>query len=56
LDDFELVPDAMSPASINATRKPRDAASSATPDPVIPAPMTTTSYLELAIDVIASTR
>jgi hypothetical protein len=43
LEDFELVPEAMSPLSINATLRPREAASTATPAPVIPAPITTTS-------------
>ena len=42
-DDFEEVPDAKSPFSTRAVRRPRLAASSATPTPVMPPPMTSTS-------------
>jgi len=42
-DDFDDVPDAKSPFSISAVRSPRDAASSATPVPVMPPPTTRTS-------------
>src|ERR1700722_12985299 len=46
----------MSPASISATRRPLEAASSATPAPVIPAPMTTTSKLVDESDRTSSSR
>src|ERR1700722_3280024 len=42
-EDFEDVPDAKSPFSTRAVRRPRLAASRATPAPVIPPPMTRTS-------------
>ena len=42
-DDFEEVPDAMSCRSTSAVRKPRVAASAATPAPVMPPPITTAS-------------
>ena len=42
-DDFEDVPDAKSPFSTRAVRRPRLAASSATPVPVTPPPTTSTS-------------
>ena len=42
-DDFDDVPDAKSPLSTSAMRSPRDAASSATPVPVMPPPTTSTS-------------
>src|SRR6185295_10513399 len=42
-DERELVPLAKSRFSISATESPRDAASSATPAPVIPPPITATS-------------
>src|SRR5437868_280342 len=42
-EDFDDVPEAKSPFSINAVRRPRDAASSATPAPVMPPPTTRTS-------------
>src|SRR5262245_38361650 len=40
---FDEVPDAKSSRSTSAVRKPRLAASSATPTPVMPPPMTSTS-------------
>src|SRR5690606_12874542 len=46
--DLLEVPEARSRASTSATRRPRVAASSATPHPVTPPPMTTTSNSSLA--------
>jgi hypothetical protein len=45
LDDFDDVPEAKSSRSTRAVRSPRAAASSATPAPVMPPPMTSTSYV-----------
>src|SRR5258707_3217198 len=47
LDRLE-VPEARSRASTRATRRPRDAASSAVPAPVMPPPMTSTSNRSVA--------
>src|ERR1700677_2463942 len=43
LDDFDEVPEAKSSRSTSAVLRPRLAASRATPAPVIPPPMTSTS-------------
>jgi hypothetical protein len=51
-----LVPDAKSAFSTSATLNPRVAASSATPAPVIPPPITTTSNRSAASDSIARSR
>ena len=55
-DDFEDVPDAKSPFSTRAVFKPRLAASSATPAPVIPPPTTSTSNVSSARRRNASAR
>src|SRR5580692_1430532 len=56
LDDREEVPAARSRASTRPTRRPRDAASSAAPAPVIPPPMTSTSSGSAASAWIAESR
>ena len=55
-DDFEEVPEAKSPFSTRAVRRPRLAASSATPAPVTPPPMTSTSNSSSARRRNASSR
>src|SRR5437764_3618678 len=49
-DDALLVPEAKSPLSMRATRRPRRAASRATPAPVMPPPRTSRSKVPSASD------
>src|SRR4051794_28249572 len=56
LEDFDDVPEAKSSRSISAVRRPREAASRATPAPVMPPPTTTTSNVPVRSAESASDR